>query len=130
MSWLKRLFGRSEVLESFIHFDFRSKFPHIFWTSSWTQAADSEPPVQLKVFSARLEPSGDFEVVVTARYRDGSKEKLQHWTVKRELFDRGQPLIQDLETGFGVKFDVLDLSRFATAESFEAEAKRLGWEVT
>ena len=131
MSLLRRFFGRQPAAKtSFLHFDFETKFPHVVWTSSWSQPPDSSERLRYKVFSARLEPSGEFEVVLVAAYEGGAKEMLQHWSVKPELFEAGRPLIDDLQQAFGVTFEAVDLSHCLTAEAFEVEARRLGWEVS
>ena len=130
MSFLKRLFGKQpSEPNSFLHFDFATKFPYAVWTSSWSQPADSKERLRHKVFSGRQEPGGEFEVVLVAVYEDGTKEKLQHWSVKPELFEAGRPLIDNLQEAFGVTFESVDLSHCTTFEAFENEAKRLGWEI-
>jgi len=131
MSFLKRLFGKQpSEPKSFLHFDFETKFPHVVWSSSWSQPPDSAERLRYKVFSAREEPGGEFEVVLVAVYEGGAKRMLQHWSVKPELFDAGKPLIDDLQQTFGVTFESVDLRHCVTAEAFESEARRLGWEVS
>jgi hypothetical protein len=130
MSWLKRLFKREPPPErGFVHFDFESTFPHVFWTSNW--GVDDEFPdgIRYKVFSVRREPDGDFEVVLLHELRDGTKEQRLRWLVPPGELAKHDGVIRMLEQKFSVRFERADLSDVRTLEELETRARQLGWEV-
>jgi hypothetical protein len=131
MSFLKHLFKRKAPKpQGFVYFDFKHTYPHVLWSSGWGQDSEFPEGFRYKVFSVRLEPSGEFDVVLIQELKDGSKKEMLRWSVPSDKVDPSADVIQKLEEQFGVTFERVDMSNVRTCEEFEARARQVGWEVS
>src|SRR5438105_8356367 len=69
-----------------IHLDYRHVFPHVSWASETIYRPENPSGFNLKVSTARQEPTGDIQCVFFQQMFDGGKLEIRHFDVAPQDF--------------------------------------------
>ena len=118
-----------ESTAALVTIDFRTRFPHKYWVSSWSKDDQYPQGFRYKLLSVRPEPDGLIELVVVLEDASGAKTEMSRLDVSPSALDRTAATFTD---GLGEEYDIdfteLDLTMVRSEREFERRVKEAGWE--
>ena len=109
--------------------DFRTRFPHKYWVSSWSKDEQYPQGFRYKLLSVRPEPDGLIELVVVLEEASGTKSEMTRLDVSPSALDRtAATFTEGLSEEHGIDFSELDLSKVCSEREFERRVKEAGWD--
>jgi hypothetical protein len=120
-----------ESTAAFVSIDFRKRFPHKYWVSSWSKDEQYPRGFRYKLLSVRPEPDGLIELVVVLEEASGAKSELKRLDVSPSALDRTAATFTDgLSEEYKIDFTELDLTKVRSESEFERCVKEAGWHAT
>ena len=120
-----------ESTTGFVSIDFRTRFPHKYWVSSWAKDEQYPEGFRYKLLSVRPEPDGLIELVVVLEEASGVKSEMNRMDVSPSALDRTAAIFTDgLAEEYKIEFTELDLTKVRTESEFERRVKAAGWHGT
>lgn len=112
--------------DSTVALDFKVRFPHRFWLSTWAESEEHPGGFRYKILSVRTEPHGHFELVIVLEQPGGIQSELERLDVKPDTFERTADLYVDALSS-QVTFFAIDATRCRSAGDFQRIVSDAGW---
>jgi hypothetical protein len=117
-----------ESTAAIVTIDFRTRFPHKYWVSSWSKDEQYPQGFRYKLLSVRPEPDGLIELVVVLEEASGAKTEMKRLDVSPSALDRtAATFTEGLGEEYDIEFTELDLTKVRTEREFERRVKEAGW---
>ena len=108
--------------------DFKTRFPHKFWVSSWASDQSYPDGFRYKLLSARDEAADTVELVLVLEEPGALKTEMSRLSSSLEAFDRvASTFVNGLSESYLLEFSLLDLTTVRSPEEFERTAAESGW---
>lgn len=118
-----------ESTAAIVTIDFRTRFPHKHWVSSWSKDEQYPQGFRYKLLSVRPEPGGLIELVVVLEDASGAKTEMSRLDVSPFALDRtAATFTEGLGEEYDIDFTELDLTMVRSEPEFERRVKEAGWD--
>jgi hypothetical protein len=117
-----------ESTAAIVSIDFKTRFPHKYWVSSWSKDEQYPQGFRYKLLSVRPEPDGLIELVVVLEEASGAKSEMKRLDVSPSALDRTAATFTDgLSDAYKIEFTELDLTKVRNESEFERRVQAAGW---